>query len=61
MGWPTGTRKRARAYIAGGRRLGAELAERLITELRPATVPTTDPAVPQPSASRISGVQQSLW
>ncbi|MER5359692.1 hypothetical protein [Streptomyces sp. NPDC002785] len=59
--WPTGIRKRARSYITGGRRLGAELAERLITELRPATVPTTDRTVPQPSVGRISGIQQSLW
>ncbi|WP_228183901.1 zinc-ribbon domain-containing protein [Streptomyces anulatus] len=51
--WPTETHERARAYIAGGRRLGAELAERLIAERRPAT----GPAAPQPTALEI-GHQQ---
>ncbi|MFE1522083.1 hypothetical protein ACFW9I_35715, partial [[Kitasatospora] papulosa] len=44
--WPTATHERVRAYIAGGRRLGAELTEKLIAELRP----VTGPAAPQPHA-----------
>jgi very-short-patch-repair endonuclease len=53
MAWPTETHERARAYTAGGRRLGAELAERLIAEFRPAT----GPAAPQPAALEV-GHQQ---
>ncbi|MFJ1839432.1 hypothetical protein ACIQGT_39630 [Streptomyces sp. NPDC093108] len=41
--WPAATRERARSYIAGGRRLGAKLAEQLIAELRA--------AAPQPSTT----------
>lgn len=52
MAWPTETHERARAYIAGGRRLGAELAERLIAELRPATGPTAPPPTALRSGDR---------
>ncbi|MEU2856578.1 zinc-ribbon domain-containing protein [Streptomyces syringium] len=61
MPWSTETRKRARAYVTGGRRMGAELAERLITELRSAAVPAAEPTAPQPSAGCLLGVQQPLW
>lgn len=51
VAWPAATRERARSYIAGGRRLGAKLAEQLIAELRPAPVAAAGPATPQPSTT----------
>lgn len=44
--------ERARSYIAGGRHLGAELAQQLLAELRPAAVAAAGPAAPQPSTTK---------
>ncbi|MCG7529493.1 hypothetical protein MHW47_34305, partial [Streptomyces sp. OfavH-34-F] len=49
--WPAATRERARSYIAGGRRLRAELAEQFIAELRAAPAAAAGPAAPQPSTT----------
>jgi hypothetical protein len=59
--WPDNTRQRARAYVKGGRRLGAALAQRLINERQPAASPADDLPAPQPLSGRITGVQSALW
>jgi hypothetical protein len=59
--WPDDTRQRARAYLKGGRRLGAALAQRLINEHQPAGPPADDLPAPQPNSGRIAGVQAALW
>ncbi|MFD5389191.1 zinc-ribbon domain-containing protein [Streptomyces sp. NPDC127074] len=59
--WPDGTRQRARAYLKGGRRLGAALAQRLINERQPAAPPAGDRSAPQPRSEQIAGVQSALW
>lgn len=61
MPWPAETRKRARAYVRGGRRLGAELAEKLIAERRNSTGCPEEPPAPPDNRARISGVQPRLW
>ncbi|WP_329324599.1 zinc-ribbon domain-containing protein [Streptomyces luteogriseus] len=58
--WPEETRQHARAYLKGGRRMGAALAQRLITEHRSAASPD-ERSVPLPSSDRIEGVQAALW
>ncbi|WP_251983026.1 hypothetical protein [Streptomyces violaceusniger] len=49
--WPDDTRQRARAYLKGGRRLGAALAQRLINERQSAAPPAGDRSAPQPARS----------
>ncbi|AVH61711.1 MULTISPECIES: zinc-ribbon domain-containing protein [Streptomyces] len=61
VSWPDETRQRARAYVKGGRRMEAELAERLIAERRPSASPTAEQTAPHPTSARISGVQSPLW
>ncbi|WP_333751508.1 zinc-ribbon domain-containing protein [Streptomyces sp. IBSBF 2394] len=59
--WPDDTRQRARAYLKGGRRLGAVLAQRLINEHQSAASPADGLSAPQPNSGRIAGVQGALW
>ncbi|WP_158710027.1 zinc-ribbon domain-containing protein [Streptomyces katrae] len=59
--WPAATRARARAYTAGGRALGQELAKRLISERRPAGSPPASVPLPRPSLIGAEAVQQQLW
>ncbi|MFD4863460.1 hypothetical protein [Streptomyces atratus] len=59
--WPDDTRQRARAYLKGGRRRGAALAQRLINERQTAAPPASDRPAPQPPSGRIAGVQSALW
>lgn len=59
--WPDDTCQRARAYLKGGRRLGAALAQRLIDERQPAAPPVGDRPAPPPISGRIAGVQSALW
>lgn len=59
--WSDDTRQRARAYLKGGRRLGAALAQRLINERQSAAPPADDRPAPQSILGRIEGVQSALW
>jgi hypothetical protein len=61
MPWPAETRARARTYVTGGRRLGQDLAEKLIAERRPRTAPPVKPPAPQHTHARIAGIQPPLW
>ncbi|MCG8970316.1 hypothetical protein [Streptomyces sp. CL12-4] len=58
--WSDDTRERARAYLKGGRRWGAALAQRLINEGQPAAAPADDLPAPQPVSGRIAGAQSAL-
>lgn len=59
--WSDDTRQRARAYLKGGRRLGAALAQRLINERQSAAPPADDRPAPRSVSGRTEGVQSALW
>ncbi|MFJ8085207.1 hypothetical protein ACIQ6Y_31875 [Streptomyces sp. NPDC096205] len=59
--WPDNIRRRTRAYLKGGRRLGAALAQRLINERQAAAPAADDRPAPGPLSGRIAGVQSALW
>ncbi|MFF1263857.1 zinc-ribbon domain-containing protein [Streptomyces sp. NPDC058321] len=60
--WPVETHRRARSYVTGGRRLGAELAEQLIAEHVSSAAPAAvERTAPHPSSDRVLGVKSALW